>query len=73
VLWDVDPRDWEEPGAGVVAERVVSRSRGGSIVVMHTSRSAAGGLAEMVRRLRAKGLEPVALDEMPGLSPVRRG
>lgn len=69
VLWDVDPRDWEEPGAGVVADRVVSRSRAGSIVVLHTSRSTAGGLARMIRGLRGKGLEPVALDEMPGLRP----
>ena len=69
VLWDVDPRDWEEPGAAVVADRVVSRSRAGSIAVLHTARSTAGGLAGMIRGLRAKGLEPVALDEMPGLTP----
>ena len=24
ILWDVDPRDWSQPGAGVIASRVLS-------------------------------------------------
>ncbi|GAA4380028.1 polysaccharide deacetylase family protein [Agromyces bauzanensis] len=35
VVWDVDTNDWQEPGGDVVAERAISRSSRGSIVLMH--------------------------------------
>ncbi len=34
-LWNVDPRDWQRPGATVVANRIVSASRNGSIILAH--------------------------------------
>lgn len=33
--WSVDPQDWRKPGSSVVAERVLSQSRPGSIVLLH--------------------------------------
>ena len=35
ILWDVDPEDWKRPGSSVVANRIVSNTRGGSIVLAH--------------------------------------
>jgi peptidoglycan/xylan/chitin deacetylase (PgdA/CDA1 family) len=35
VLWDVDTGDWAMPGADVIAQRVLSGVRAGSIVLMH--------------------------------------
>ncbi|MBB4950888.1 peptidoglycan/xylan/chitin deacetylase (PgdA/CDA1 family) [Kitasatospora gansuensis] len=35
VLWDVDTEDWAEPGAEVIAERVLRQVRPGSVVLMH--------------------------------------
>ncbi len=34
-LWDVDPRDWQRPGPGVVASRIVSASHNGAIILAH--------------------------------------
>lgn len=35
VLWDVDPQDWRQPGANVIADRVVNNTRNGSVVLLH--------------------------------------
>lgn len=35
ILWDVDPNDWKRPGSSVVANRIISNTRGGSIVLAH--------------------------------------
>ena len=36
VMWSVPlPHDWEQPGAGVIADRVLSRVTSGSIIVLH--------------------------------------
>ena len=33
--WDVDPADWEKPGAPVISERIAQQARPGSIVLLH--------------------------------------
>jgi len=77
VLWDVDPSDYLKPPVGVLVDRVVSKARPGSIVVMHVEANTAAAVPGMVRGLRARGLEPVSLDELFGrasyLSRSRRG
>ncbi len=35
VMWDVDPLDWKKPGSGVVAQRLISGARNGSILLVH--------------------------------------
>ena len=35
VLWDVDPSDWARPGAAVIAGRVLTQTRPGTIILMH--------------------------------------
>jgi len=34
-LWDVDPSDWARPGAAVIAGRVLTQARPGTIILMH--------------------------------------
>jgi peptidoglycan/xylan/chitin deacetylase (PgdA/CDA1 family) len=33
--WDVDPQDWDKPGAAMISKRVAAHARPGSIVLMH--------------------------------------
>lgn len=72
VLWDVDTIDWKPvedggPTADDIVARVLSRAKGGSIVLMHL-----GGfhtleaLPRIVDGLRERGLEPVTLGTMLG-------
>ncbi|MEM6609600.1 MAG: polysaccharide deacetylase family protein [Pseudomonadota bacterium] len=35
VLWSIDPLDWQRPGAGVVANRILSASHAGAVVLSH--------------------------------------
>ncbi|MCJ7831985.1 MAG: polysaccharide deacetylase family protein, partial [Actinobacteria bacterium] len=72
VIWDVDPRDWERPGPAVIANRVLATARSGSIVVMHALKGTAAALPAIITRLRAKGLEPVSLQEMFDRARTRR-
>lgn len=72
VMWDVDTIDWKAvadggPTADDIVARVLSRSRAGSIVLMHL-----GGyhtfeaLPRIVAGLRDRGLDPVTLDRLLG-------
>jgi peptidoglycan/xylan/chitin deacetylase (PgdA/CDA1 family) len=35
VMWTIDPYDWQQPGASVIASRVVSRAYPGAVVLFH--------------------------------------
>ena len=73
VLWSNCPRDWQLPGADVIAGRVIKKAGPGHIVLLHDG----GGdrlqtiyaLPEIIRTLRARGFSFVRADE---LSPCRQ-
>jgi len=54
VLWDVDPRDFEEPGAEAILARTTAAIRPGSIVLLHDDRPALAPTAQAVDRLLAE-------------------
>jgi peptidoglycan/xylan/chitin deacetylase (PgdA/CDA1 family) len=64
ILWDVDPRDWSQPGAGVIASRVLSHVHPGAIVVMHLTPQTAQALPSILSGLRARGYKAASLPEM---------
>ncbi len=66
VLWDVDPWDWTRPGPAAVTQRVLAHVRAGSIVVLHAIPDTASALPGLIDALRARGLEPVTLEELLG-------
>ncbi len=35
ILWAVDPEDWKRPGSSVVANRILSQTRPGAIILAH--------------------------------------
>lgn len=68
VLWDVNSFDWKGKPAAQVVERVLERTRPGSIILMHEARE--GGevtidaVKQLVPQLRARGLEPVTISAL---------
>jgi peptidoglycan-N-acetylglucosamine deacetylase len=70
VLWDVDPRDWEEPGAAAIRDRVLATIRSGSIVLLHDDRPELAPTVEAVdmllSALPARGLRPVTISSLFG-------
>jgi peptidoglycan/xylan/chitin deacetylase (PgdA/CDA1 family) len=35
VLWDIDPKDWSEPGTSIIADHILQNVKPGDIVLMH--------------------------------------
>lgn len=66
VLWDVDPSDYLHPSPAELVRHVATHARAGSIVVMHVEPNTAAAVPDLIAAVRAKGLEPVSLDEMLG-------
>jgi peptidoglycan/xylan/chitin deacetylase (PgdA/CDA1 family) len=64
VNWDVDTGDWSGAPPTEIARRAVEGARPGSIICMHTLWTTQKAIPAMVKGLRAKGLEPVGLDEL---------
>jgi len=76
VTWDVSAQDWSRTDGAAVARDIVGRARPGSIILLHDGLDGNVNADRSVLRtalplildgLRAKGLEPVRLDELLGL------
>jgi peptidoglycan-N-acetylglucosamine deacetylase len=65
VLWSFDSLDWQNPGPGYVADRIVRLAQPGAIIHMHASADQApAALRLALPRLRAAGFEFVTLEEL---------
>jgi hypothetical protein len=60
----VDTGDWTGAPPAEIARRAIAGARPGSIICMHTEWTTQEAIPAMVKGLRAKGLEPVGLDEL---------
>lgn len=69
ILWDVDPLDWKKPGSSVVASRILSGTRNGSIILLHDIH---GGSVDAVPAvldgLLAKGYTFVTVSQLLSMS-----
>lgn len=67
VLWSVDPEDWRRPGSSVVAQRIVSRSHPGGVVLAHDIHApTVRAMPATIDGLIARGFEFVTLSELLG-------
>jgi peptidoglycan-N-acetylglucosamine deacetylase len=70
VLWDVDPRDFEEPGAEAIRDRTLAAIRPGSIVLLHDDRPelapTAAAVDALLGRLTRRGWSAVTVSELLG-------
>lgn len=70
VLWDVDPLDWRDHDAALIARRVVSSAHRGSIVLLHDIHpTTVAAVPAIIQGLRAKGLTLVTVPEVLGGPP----
>jgi peptidoglycan/xylan/chitin deacetylase (PgdA/CDA1 family) len=76
VAWSVHSRDTLDPDPQAMARRVLSRVRGGDIILLHDGdrvpgrrKTCAPALQLILEGLKAKGLECVTLTEMLGPTP----
>ncbi len=72
ILWSVDPRDWQRPGSGVVADRIVSGTTNGAIILAHDiHKPTIDAMERALDRLLAKGFRFVTVTQL--LELERRG
>lgn len=73
IQWSVMDEDWKKPGIDVIADRVVSKVKSGSIVLLHDGDGVIHGgdrsqtiaaTQLIIRRLRAQGYRFVTVDEI---------
>ncbi len=73
VLWNVDPRDWTNPGSSAIESRILSAVRPGSIVLMHTLPQTAAQLPSLIQALRARHYLPLTLPELARIGTPTSG
>ncbi|MBO0694695.1 MAG: polysaccharide deacetylase family protein [Verrucomicrobia bacterium] len=65
ILWDVDPLDWKRPGPSVVASRIISATRPGSIILSHDIHPPTiEAMPQVFDTLLAKGFKFVTVSEL---------
>lgn len=64
LLWDVDTNDWLHRSAERTTAHVMAEAGRGSVILMHGLPSSAAALPGIVRGLRSRGLEPVAIGDL---------
>jgi len=76
VLWNVDPRDWAQPGTGAIRRQVLAQVRPGSIIISHDGGGPRGqtlaAYPGIIVGLRARGYRIVTIAQLLGFRPVYR-
>jgi peptidoglycan-N-acetylglucosamine deacetylase len=74
VLWNVDPADYSQPGAGAIVRRVLAQVQPGSIIVSHDGggrrAQTLAAYPQIIRALRARGYRIVTVPQLLGFHPV---
>ena len=73
INWSIIPRDWTNPGAQVITDRVLEKAEPGAIVLLHDGDSPKNkapreqtieAVAAIIDKLRAQGYEFVTIEEL---------
>ncbi len=68
IMWSVDPLDWQKPGSGKVADRLVNGAHKGAILLAHDiHRGTIDAIPSTVDRLIQKGYRFVTVSQLIGL------
>jgi peptidoglycan-N-acetylglucosamine deacetylase len=70
VTWDVDPRDWSDPGVAAIASNVIHNAHDGSIVVMHDGggdrSETVAALPQILSHFQHRGYQFVPIEQLLG-------
>ncbi|GAA1058190.1 hypothetical protein GCM10017608_05930 [Agromyces luteolus] len=67
VVWDIDTRDWQDPGVDVVVDRAAGGAVPGSIVLMHdTHEDTIEAVPAIIDRLRSRGFATATVEDQFG-------
>jgi polysaccharide deacetylase family sporulation protein PdaB len=69
ITWGLDSHDWMNPGVSYIIDRVLTRAKGGDIVLLHASdtcKQTDQALTGIIEGLTAKGFQLVTVGELIG-------
>ena len=70
---DVDPSDWETPGTATIVQRVLAKTRNGSIVILHDGggdrSQTVAALPAILRTLEQRGYRLTTVSDLLGYRP----
>ena len=68
IFWSVDPLDWQQPSAPVIAQRILRDAGEGKIILSHdTQIQTVEAMPEVIKTLQNKGFEFVTVSELLAL------
>lgn len=80
IMWSVDPLDWKRPGSSVVAQRIISNTHAGAIILAHDIHEPTiNAMPDTLDTLLSKGYRFVTVSQLlnmqsetpaPGASPA---
>ncbi len=76
VYWNIDTLDWKEPSVSSIQQKVRTRVRRGSVILMHVgSKNGARSLPRILDELLARGFRPSRLSDLDpaGIAALPRG
>ncbi len=69
ILWSVDPEDWKKPGTSVIRNRITSKTRAGSIILLHDLHSSSvDAVPSTLDALLRQGYKFVTVSQLIALS-----
>jgi peptidoglycan/xylan/chitin deacetylase (PgdA/CDA1 family) len=69
VLWDIDPKDWQDPSPEYIANYVLNRVGDGDIILLHEKRNTHLALQALLAGLTKKGFRCTLLKDLKKMSP----
>ena len=65
VLWSVDPEDWKDQNANIVARRVIKNTKPGDVILLHDIfKTSVKAAFIIIDELQNKGYNFVTIDKM---------
>ena len=72
VLWSVDPEDWKDQNANIVANRVIKNTSDGDVILLHDIfKTSVDAAFIIIDDLREKGYEFVTIDKIDSVKVIK--
>ena len=73
ILWSVDPLDWKDRNADIVAERMSKAQANGIILAHDIHKTTVDATPQVIKALKQKGYHFVTVDELFGGKTLDNG
>ena len=74
IRWSVDPEDWKDNSRQRIVQEILSRTKDGDIILMHSNgdkKATLEALPAIIEGLEKKGYKIVTLDELLNITPYQ--